>query len=385
MPIHSLEVRKQMPRVGKIRLGVTKKSAKGAEYPTTVPYFVLTDVPDVVQEYGENPVALDIIFPHRSRDIVLPTWFRYYKGGHVTKDGERVGGECACKGTGLREDGSPGMAEHYDSRDPETGSFSIRPCLEKNCPDYYDRRGNQQCKAGMKVNAIVIKRDVDAIIPGGIFQIDTTSWESMMNFISIFDWTLARPEYYELFTGVPFTIYREETVKRITDVNGKQTKSTQYIMKLKVNEERFERMKRSGFYTKKKVDLVLSREEVEMLDAAPMEDHYLLPQESATQQTLETEIKTDQQKIDYATELLKDPDFIQKIEELEKVTGKALTDKQKIIAIRQKEGAPNLKTAVLESIHASILKSLEAQKRAQAQQAQQAQAEASPKDSEGII
>ena len=378
MPIHSLEIRKQMPRVGKIRLGLTKKSAKGSDYPITVPYFVLTDVPEVVQEYGESPTALDIIFPHRSRDIVLPTWFRYYKGGHVNKDGERIGGECACKGTGLREDGSPGMAEHYDVRDPETGSFSIRPCLEKNCPDYYDRRGNQQCKAGMKVNAIVIKKDIDVIIPGGIFQIDTTSWESMMNFISIFDWTLARPEYYEYFTGVPFTIYREETIKRITDASGKQTRSTQYIMKLKVNEERFERMKRMGFYTKKKIDLVLSREEVEMLDTAPMEDHYLLPQESAAQRTLETEIQTDQQRIDYAIELLKDSDFIQKIEDLEKVTGKKLTDKQKLIAIRQKEGAPDLKLAVMESIHASILKALEAKG--------QVETEATPpRDSEGII
>lgn len=385
MPINSLERNKQLPRLGKIRLGIKKQSRKGTQYPDTVPYFVLKDAPDVVAEYGENPTSIDIIFPHRDRNIVLPTWFRWYGGGYRDNNGDIVGGELYCRGTGTQEGGEPGVASYYAGRDPISRVIPNRPCLEKSCPDFYDKKGQQQCKAGMKVIAVVIKREKDEVLSGGVFHIDTTSWESMGNFISVFDWALSRPEYYDIFTSLPFTIYREETKKKITDAQGNKTSSTQYIMKLKVNTERLERLRSQGFFAKTRQDLQLTNSDADILDALPMEDHYMLPQEIEGGDALAQEIQNDRQKIDHAAELMKDPDFIQKVEDLEKVTGKKLTDKQKLIAIRQKEGAPDLKMAVLESIHASILKTLEAQGKAKAEEAKIQNGKPKEKDSEGII
>jgi len=129
MPIGSLEKNKRLPVVGKIRLGVRNNTGKNG-HPQTVPYFVLKDAPQVEAVYGPNPHTLDIIFPHRDREIVLPTWYRLYGGGYRDEHGDMVGGELYCRGTGA-DDGGPGWASHFAGRDPMTRVVPRRPCLEQ--------------------------------------------------------------------------------------------------------------------------------------------------------------------------------------------------------------------------------------------------------------
>ena len=52
--IEGLSDRFRLPRMGKIRLGIKKKSEKsGKEYPSAVDYFVCP--PEVIAVYGDNP------------------------------------------------------------------------------------------------------------------------------------------------------------------------------------------------------------------------------------------------------------------------------------------------------------------------------------------
>lgn len=83
------------PRLGRIRLGIKKVSASGAEYPAEVPYFVLP--PELADRFPKEPTELDVMLPFDDLDQVLATEYVRYqgsggKGGGILTlrcDGER--------------------------------------------------------------------------------------------------------------------------------------------------------------------------------------------------------------------------------------------------------------------------------------------------------
>lgn len=332
MPITSLEQNKRLPLIGKIRLGERNESGGIRK----VTHFVLKDAPMVEEVYGADPDQLDIIFPHRDREIVLPTWFRFYAGGYKDSTGAMTGGELQCKGTGLGEGGAPGTAEHHAMRDPVTRQLPMRECLQEQCPDFYDAKGNQQCKAGMKVIAILPKVTLE-----GAFHIDTTSWNSMGNFISVFDWALSRPEYYQHFTNIPFTLYREEHKGKYFDAKSKTKRSSvHHIMKLRVNSKLLAEMQSKNQLSGKHQDLMLTAAESDLIDQMPMEDHYSLPTSQVTE-----DVESDAARLKIATQLAtEDPDIVKLIKKLEQVTGKDLSNKQKVLSVRRYEKTAGVKT-----------------------------------------
>ena len=52
------------PELGRIRLGVMKKSKKGTDYPAETPHFVLKDAPTLIPYYGIEPTELLVYLPY---------------------------------------------------------------------------------------------------------------------------------------------------------------------------------------------------------------------------------------------------------------------------------------------------------------------------------
>lgn len=352
MPIHELVDNLSIPIKGVIRLGVKKETAKGAEYPDTVEYFVLKDAPDVKAYYGDEPKFLDIVFPGDDIDAVLPTWFKYWtasvKQGNVVKKGELV-----CKGPGPME-GEPGEAIWYDrKRAPSEFTQGVpqelinpngtikRPCWGKHCVDAVDARGNPKCKQTMQVFC-----SLPLVSLGDIYMITTSSWKSMRNFHTLLrhQQRVYGPKY---IVNNYYRIYREEEKIPYKDKNGVEKESRQFIMMLKdLNKEAFESEHRARLdEVMKKVNVgtfsrYLTAGEVEAAAATlPMEDLYPCIEASKELSPLEK-----------SRLILEDPDFIAAIEVLETLTGSKFSEKGRLKAIRDKESTENQKEAVLRAI-----------------------------------
>ena len=163
MPIKGLSEARRLPRLGKIRLGIKKKSPRtGGEYPVAVEYFVCP--PEVQAVYGETPKKLDVIIPLEDQE----TWAsQYYRQYSKTRG-------LVCKGDG---------ETCRRMVDTDTGSIAGRdthevtwrdgvPCPGKDCPDYKGKA----CQEVMNLQVLLPK------VPGlGVWQIDTGSINSIMN------------------------------------------------------------------------------------------------------------------------------------------------------------------------------------------------------------
>ena len=75
-PIEGLTNRRQLPRVGKIRLGIKKQAKSGRDYPVATDYFVCP--PEVQKIYGEKPKALDVIIPIEDPEVWASQYYRQY-------------------------------------------------------------------------------------------------------------------------------------------------------------------------------------------------------------------------------------------------------------------------------------------------------------------
>ena len=87
--IHGLSEIRRMPRIGKVRLGVKKKAKSGKFYPQAVDYFVVQADRSTSEEaasafhevYGDQPRALDIMFPTDDPREFFPQSYRRYGSG----------------------------------------------------------------------------------------------------------------------------------------------------------------------------------------------------------------------------------------------------------------------------------------------------------------
>jgi len=156
--IKGLSEKRRLPRLGKIRLGIKKKSSKtGAEYPAEVPYFV---VPDEVQKvYGDKPTEIDVMFPLDDIDAVFPVSYKYYGSGK-----------------GLKCNGDGEIAYCADEKTKEV--------IEKKCPCNLLEEG--KCKQSGTLSVILQKINV-----GGVYQITTSSFNSIVDLASGIDYVKA--------------------------------------------------------------------------------------------------------------------------------------------------------------------------------------------------
>lgn len=180
---------RRLPRIGKIRLGIKKKSLKsGKEYPAEVDYFVVPE--EVAKIYGEKPMALDIMFPVNSIDIIAPQAYKAYGSDQRLK----------CKGDG------------------ETAMRWIENKQEEiPCPcDWLENR-----KCSIRASLMFF---IPSVSLAGVFQLDTGSYHNVHTINSY----LAEDGYLMSLIGrnamIPLKLIREEVkVQHQTD-KGPETK-----------------------------------------------------------------------------------------------------------------------------------------------------------------
>lgn len=211
MAIKNLSDIRRLPRLGKIRLGIKKKTASGAEYPAEVDYFILDPqtpselenqklIDEFHQLYGEQPKQIKIMLPVADTELYFPQFYKRY--GRSTS--------LQCKGDG--ETATCATKEFTQGLEilggEEMGQFKVR-CLGRECI-YFK---NRQC--AMVGSIQVLLPD----LPGaGVWQIDTGSFNSIVSLNSGI-------EYVKALCGrahmLPLTLERREIE---TAHDGKKTK-----------------------------------------------------------------------------------------------------------------------------------------------------------------
>jgi hypothetical protein len=185
--IKGLSERRRLPRLGKIRLGVKGVSRKtGKEYPIEVPHFVVP--PEVAKVYGQEPVELDVMFPVNDPGVVFAQAYKWYGSSRGVK----------CVGdlqTAMRINDAGAMEE-------------------RECPC---ELRDKQCNKRGHLLFILPK-----VSMGGVYQIDTSSANTITDVNSGFDYVEA---LVGRFAMVPLKLRR---VPRETHGSGK--KETHYTL-----------------------------------------------------------------------------------------------------------------------------------------------------------
>ncbi len=190
--IRGLSNKRRLPRLGKIRLGVkVRNPTTGNEHPTETSYFVVP--PEVAKIYGEKPTALDIMFPINDPGRVFPQAFKWYGSGRGLK----------CIGNG-----ETAMRLNDKTRDME----------QRECPCEHL---NHDCGPRACLQIMLPKVNM-----GGVYQIDSGSWNSMVDLNSYFDYLTA---LIGRFAMVQLTLRREPK-----QIQGPTGLKTHYPLKLEL-------------------------------------------------------------------------------------------------------------------------------------------------------
>jgi hypothetical protein len=156
--IKGLSDKRRLPRLGKLRLGIKKKSSKsGAEYPAEVDYFVVPD--EVKKVYGEKPTEIDVMLPLDDLDAVFPVSYKLYGSGK-----------------GLKCNGDGEIAYFVDE--------TTKEMTERKCPCSLLDDG--KCKQSGTLSVMLQKINV-----GGVYQITTSSFNSIVDLASGIDYVKA--------------------------------------------------------------------------------------------------------------------------------------------------------------------------------------------------
>lgn len=163
--IKGLSEIRRLPRIGKIHLGVKDETKEGTKYPRIADHFVVKEdesTPKASVEafravYGDHPKEINIIFPSDDTEKIFPQWLKRYGKNR----------KWLCRGDG----------ETAQQVDTQTGELKEITCLYMECPHYQKRYCRQE--GNLK---FIIKE-----IPGGVWQIDTKSYYSIVNINSAID------------------------------------------------------------------------------------------------------------------------------------------------------------------------------------------------------
>jgi len=193
--ISGLSSIRRLPRLGKIRLGIKKVSAKtGKEYPSETNYFVCPS--EIKKFYGDEPKELNISFPMNDPEVIFPQCYKWYGSGAGLK----------CRG-----DGETALRLNEDTQEME----------ERECPCELLESGKCQQRASLIFMMPEIKI-------GGVYQIDLSSYHSIVDINSGIDY--ARALLGDNIAFVPFKLKR---VPKETHADGK--KQVHYTLQLELD------------------------------------------------------------------------------------------------------------------------------------------------------
>lgn len=336
---------------GTIGLGIKDPNKS---HPEIADHFVLDDAPEVKRVYGEEPQALDIVFPVDDLDLIIPSWFKYWSGQRRNDAGKIIDGTLVCIGDGPGKDQegneiagvatwrdrgrSPPEDQMISQRDPQTGLIK-RACWGTKCTDA------GKCKQNMQVYCIL-----PLVSPKDIYRIDTSSWRSMRSFFNTLNQMqmlgakIAGRAFRVVKKEVPVTFWDKEKQKEFKSMKPliflEEWDQHEFLQLHGKHVESLQSQLAAG-----KIHLKLpSKEEAQLLPSPE-----LYPTDPAAPPGADAPAVT-QTKVANAQSVVADPDVKAAFDDYAAVLGKPLTDKDRLILVRQKEGAPDLKTAVLEAI-----------------------------------
>jgi hypothetical protein len=194
--IKGLSNERRLPRLGKVRLGIKKMSKKNKPYPAEVDYFVCP--PEVQKVYGDKPTKLDVMVPVEEIAAIMPTAYKSYKksGLYCIGDGE----------TAVRRNDKGAM-------------------VERECPCELLTQDRPDCKRTAVLNVILPKVNL-----GGVYQIVTGSWNSIVDCQSGLDYVRAM---IGRVSWVPMHLERVPIETSHTDPKtGNMSKQTHYTLRL---------------------------------------------------------------------------------------------------------------------------------------------------------
>ncbi len=175
----------QIPRIGKIRLGVRAQTATGTA-PKEVPHFVVP--PEVARVYGAQPTSLLIMFPLNDRNEIFPqenVWYGTGTGKKCYGDGT----EGHCLWAHLPATGTP--------KPPPPADPNQRITIPCPCPLYRDKACTPKG---------LLRFFLPQISLSGIYEIGTPSIANLVRINSAL--TLLQNLLGKL-AMVPLTLYRE--------------------------------------------------------------------------------------------------------------------------------------------------------------------------------
>lgn len=185
---------RRLPRLGKIRLGIKKKSAKGIEYPSETPWFVCP--PEVEDVYGAQPTELDVMLPHEDPEVFFPQKLAMY-------------GQTA----GLKCHGNNKVAKRLN----EQGEW-----IDRTCPCEFLKSAENPKGACTEQSSLMVL--LPKVSMGGCYQITTGSYHSTVTINSALDYIRALAGRIAL---IPLKLRR---VPRTTHNEGKA--QTHYTLEL---------------------------------------------------------------------------------------------------------------------------------------------------------
>jgi len=205
--IKGLSEERRLPRLGKIKLGIKRKTAQGKEYPSEVDYFVVP--PEIEAIFGKEPKELEIMIPVNDIEQVLPTAYKWY--------GRSYGLKCIGDGkTGTRSESNETLRE-----------YQCDPCPHRRSPE--NPRG--ECNLVAHFLFMIPKHSL-----GGVYQIDTGSINSIIDLQSGLEYVarlVASVTGIERFNMIPLKLKR---VPRETHGSGKKTMHYTLNIELAINE-----------------------------------------------------------------------------------------------------------------------------------------------------
>jgi len=186
------------------------------EYPVEVDYFILDPkTPDPVWNerlkkefadlYGSKPKAIKIMFPPVSPELFFAQWFKRYGKSTLVK----------CKGDNEIATTTEEFAEGLEKVGEDDRGFIQVKCLGPECS--YQK--NNQCSRMASLQVILPE------LKGmGIWQINTGSFNSIVNINSALDWLKGLCGRYAM---LPVTLMRVET-----DIPYEGKRSKHYILQV---------------------------------------------------------------------------------------------------------------------------------------------------------
>lgn len=348
---------------GIISLGVKRL---GIKHPDNMPHFVLTKAPAVAMIYGPEPKSLDIVFPTRDMERVVPHAYKFWSGGRMNEEGNIIDGVLKCIGNGSYTDETgveiagtadwrdknnlPPKDEILTERDRRTGMVK-RMCWGRNCVDY----GN--CKQNMTMYFTIPR-----VHPTDIYEMHTSSWSSINSVINLVNQVLMAKDdlvdtVFRIFKKpVPNSFWDREKQKEVKGVKDKvfmeewDTEKFMIEHGAQVIQARINAKKTSGQFLAAHHGPALAALAAASL---PSREAAMLNR-SAEQYPVEPPaievLAKDSSSGVNVESLIDDPDLQLAFDEYARVIGSPLSAKDRLILIKKKEGAPDLKLEVLRTL-----------------------------------